>query len=69
MSALLDSLLDDERRVKCRVNDGAMAMGRPITASLHAAHAVRHTYNAHHDVAPSRSERLKAVMAATEELG
>lgn len=33
MSAILESLLDDERRAQCRVNDVAMAMGRPIIAS------------------------------------
>ena len=30
MSAILESLLDDERRAECRANDGAMAMGGPI---------------------------------------
>jgi hypothetical protein len=30
MSALLDSLLDDERRIRCRANDAAMAAGAPI---------------------------------------
>lgn len=33
MSAILESLLDDERRAECRANDGAIAMGRPIIAS------------------------------------
>lgn len=32
MSAILDSLLDDERRAECCVNDRAMAMGWPIIA-------------------------------------
>jgi hypothetical protein len=30
MSAMLDSLLDDERRIRCRANDAAMAAGAPI---------------------------------------
>jgi hypothetical protein len=30
MSAMLESLLDDERRIRCRANDAAMATGRPI---------------------------------------
>ena len=30
MSAMLDSLLDDERRIRCRANDVAMAAGAPI---------------------------------------
>ena len=33
MSAILESVLDAERRAECRANDGAMAMGRPIIAS------------------------------------
>jgi hypothetical protein len=30
MAAMLDSLLDDERRIRCRANDAAMAAGAPI---------------------------------------
>jgi hypothetical protein len=30
MSAMLDSLLDDERRIRCRANDAAMVAGAPI---------------------------------------
>ncbi len=33
MSAILESLLDDERRAQCCANDRAMAMGWPIIAS------------------------------------
>ena len=29
MSAMLDSLLDDERRIRCRANDATMAAGAP----------------------------------------
>jgi len=30
MSAMLDSLLIDKRRIRCRANDAAMAAGAPI---------------------------------------
>jgi hypothetical protein len=30
MAAMLDSLLDRERRMRCRANDAAMAAGAPI---------------------------------------
>jgi hypothetical protein len=35
MSAILESVLDDERRGECHANDGAMAMGQPIGGSQH----------------------------------
>ncbi|NPC54906.1 hypothetical protein [Caenimonas soli] len=71
MSAILESLLDDERRAECRANDGAMAMGRPIIASQLTFHAVRPTSGLHRTikrVAPARSEHSNAALAATGEL-
>ncbi len=64
MSVILESLLDDERRAECRVNDGAMAMGRPIIASRPAIRPVQRTSRPH----PTRSERSNAAPVATNEL-
>ena len=68
MSVLLESLLDDERRVKCRANDAAMAMGRPIIVSQPAIGPVRRTSSLHHHAAPPRSEPSNPVLVATDEL-
>jgi hypothetical protein len=62
MSAILDSLLDDERRAECRANDGAMAMGQPIIASQPTIHPER-TSRLHH-AEPARSERSNAERVA-----
>ncbi|NPC58453.1 hypothetical protein [Caenimonas soli] len=64
MSAILESLLDDERRAECRANDGAMAMGRPIIASRPTIHPVQSTSRRH----PARSERSNAAQVAMDEL-
>ena len=55
MSAILDSLLDDERRAECRANDGAMAMSHPIIASQHSIQTTR--TSSLHRAQPARSER------------
>jgi hypothetical protein len=64
MSAILESLLDDERRAECRANDRAMAMGRPIIAYQPTIHPVQHTSRLH----PARSERSNVAQLATNEL-
>lgn len=65
MSVILESLLDNERRAECRANDRAVAMGRPIIASLPIRHPVQRTSRLHH---PARSERSNAAQVATNEL-
>ena len=50
MSAILESLLDDERRAQCCVNDSAMAMGRPIIASQPAIHPIQRTSGGHRTI-------------------
>jgi CheY-like chemotaxis protein len=57
MSAILDSLLDDERRAACRANDEAMAMGQPIFSSQSTIYPER-TSRLHH-AEPARSEHTK----------
>ena len=69
MSALLDSLLDDERRVKCHINDGAMAMGRPIAASQTTTQAVGRSGSLNHYEVPAQSERFRTALAAAGEFG
>lgn len=71
MSAILESLLDDERRAECRVNDGAMAMGRPIIASQLTFDAVQPSSRLHRTikrVASAPSEHSNAPLGATGEL-
>jgi CheY-like chemotaxis protein len=41
MSAILNSVLDDDRRAECRANDRAVAMGQPIIASQPTIHPER----------------------------
>jgi hypothetical protein len=68
MSVMLESLLDNERRVRCGVNDAAIATGRPITS----AYSPPYWYGA-----PTRfifmrcrheSERSNDALIATNEL-
>lgn len=65
MSAILDSLLDDERRAVCRANDGAMDMGQPIIASQRTMHPER-TGRLHH-AEPARSKRTEEYTVDDEE--
>ena len=64
MSAILESLLDDERRAECLANDGAIAMGRPIIAYQPTLPAVQRTNR----LQPAGSERSYAAQLTTSEL-
>ena len=68
MSEMLESLLNEERRVRCRANDAAVATGRPIIVSQPAIGPVRRTSSLHHHAAPPRSEPSNPVLVATDEL-
>lgn len=75
MSAILESLLDDERRAECRANDGALATGRPIIASQPTIHPVRRTSGLHRTIERvittgfcARSECSDYVLVAMDEL-
>jgi hypothetical protein len=63
MSAILNSLLDQERRADCRANDRAMAMGKPIIGRQPTIHPVRNS-RLHH-AEPVRSECSNAARVAT----
>jgi hypothetical protein len=66
MSALLDSLLDDERRFRCRVNDAAMAAGRPIVMG-HATSRSSWRIDGLCDPERGRSDHADAALVATDE--
>lgn len=65
MSAILESLLDDQRRAECLANDGAIAMGRPIIAYQPTVHHVQRTNGLY----PSGSERSNTAQVTNSELG
>jgi hypothetical protein len=67
MSAMLESLLDDERRLRCRVNDAAMAAGQPIVVRRPDTRPVRRTDKLH-DPVPARTGRSDAALMAADEL-
>lgn len=67
MSAMLESLLDDERRVRCRANDAAVATGRPIIDGQPTTPPVRCINQLHPHTVPARSKRSNAALMATDE--
>lgn len=67
MSAMLESLLDNERRLRCRVNDAAMATGRPIIVSQPKSFLVWRASELLRHAVPTRSDRSKSALMATDE--
>jgi hypothetical protein len=68
MSAMLESLLNDECRATCCVNDAAMAAGRPILVSQAAIRGVQRTNDLQHREVRAQSDPSNAAPVPKAEL-